>query len=153
MGAYPGRVPPDATNPPPELPEQGLKVALVINIGSDRADMYGFQPRKAYNLKYGTANGKAAYAYTPIGEAKGDTARSEVIMCPRRDHRHAEHLADFRNCNAPIAVAPKTASILGALFSLLRFGDSAARPDQRTEDPAWWSCGSGCCTAKAVYPK
>lgn len=149
VGAYDNAVPPDTTNPPTEP----YTLALVINRSFRRADMYGFQTLTPYNLVYQKdSTGRAGFKFRGVLGEVGEEAVGNVTMCPRKDHKHEKLDVGFRSCDGMIAVVPK-ASILGpALARLLRFFDSAARQPRPDEDPAWWSCGSGCCVAKAVYP-
>jgi len=145
MTAYGNTLPPDANNPP----ARPLKVAFVVNLGSYTTDMYGLRAGTSYDLIFrrNSTTGLGEFVFDPIGP--GALVTGEVRMC--EGHRPAPGPdANFRTCVEAAPAAPNTSSILGpALSKLLRLLDTTA--SQRDEDPAWWACGSGCCTARKVY--
>lgn len=150
IGAYPNSRPPDAANPP----ESPIKVARVINLGRHRTWMYGLDGRTQYDLVYrkNDVTKKGEFAFEPLRRIDGRVkATGDVTMCP--GHAAAPRAdADFKACDQITALG-RPASILGpSPSSLLRFLNTGSARQGRGENPAWWACGTGCCTAAPVSP-
>lgn len=149
IGAYANSQTPDTLNPP----ATPLKIARVINMGRYRTAMYGLNRETQYDLVFQRrADGRGEYVFEPLRRRPEghEQAREGVTMCPR--HRAAPSPdADFRACGAlPPRVVSKASMVGAPLSALFRILDLVSIG--RGEDPAWWACGSGCCTALPVYP-
>lgn len=148
IGAYRNGQNADPAHPP----ATPLKIARIINTGGFRTQMYGLERLTQYDLVFqrNDSTGLGEYVLEPITRFMGrDKVKGDVNKCPGHERLGQRPDADFRGCDDPPPSIPRLAAMgpsLGPLIRALTQGFAAG------EDPAWWACGSGCCTAKAVYP-
>ena len=150
IGAYASAKNADMNNPP----ATPLKVARVISLGSYETEMYGIEPHRQYDMLFQRGENGAEIVFEPITRTRRAKEKAKVDYC-RGHPRLSWSEADFRGCNPRPPRAPTRAimsagplNLLAGAVTWIRQFDSANRPP--AEDPAWFSCTSGCCTAMSI---
>lgn len=151
IGAYASAWTADTAKPP----ETPLKIARIINTGRYETERYDLKAYTQYDLLFRRgADGRAELVFEPITRSTAPSKKSTVGGCPGHPILKRSD-ADFRSCERPLRIATMKASMIGEPFSLLlrALTVTIAAVKGRgasVEDPAWFSCTSGCCTAMAT---
>jgi len=159
IGAYQGAHLADVNNPP-NVP---MRVALISNMGTYTTDMYDLQPNTVAEydlyLQRDTA-GTAQWELVPIYKVPGMAIVRKRGKAKGCGHRPATvDDADFRQCDSkggsPIVMSSMEVPGMGLAVPALMIKAvtariRAAQPPGQVEDPAWFSCSSGCCTAEPL---
>jgi len=159
IGPYEGARLADVNNPP-SIP---MRVALISNMDPYTTDMYGLQSNTVAEydlyLQRDTA-GAAQWELVPIYKVAG-----RAIVRKRGKAKGCGHIAapvddaDFRKCDSkgglPIVTSSMEVPGMGLAVPALMIKAvtarmRAAQPPGQVEDPAWFSCSSGCCTAEPL---
>lgn len=148
IGAYASARTADTANPP----RAPLKIARVINTGAFETEMYALKGHTQYDLLFqrNATTGRAEFVFEPITRLIGERKRRGGVNACRGHKPGPRSDADFRSCDdAPPRMTE--ASMVGAVPAGLFRALVAEGGGYASEDPAWFSCTSGCCTAMAVY--
>lgn len=157
IGAYPGAQSADSANPP----AKPQKIARIINTGAHETVMYDLKPftQAEYDLVF--QRDSVGQPLLVLVEISRITAmhiafkKGKINNCHHTPTTFAD--ADFWDCSHPRPSLPVIAraslvpvDILGqAVRSFL--GALRKTTDQPSdEDPIWFSCTSGCCTAVSL---
>lgn len=158
IGAYAGAQSADSANPP----EKPLKIARIINTGAQETVMYNLKPytQAEYDLVFQRdSDGRPQMVLVEIDRAT--TTRSTFKKGGINNCHHARATfadADFWDCSHPRPSLPVIAraslvpvdilaQAIGSFVGELK--KIAGKPMYSSEDPIWFSCTSGCCTAVA----
>lgn len=158
IGAYAGAQSADSANPP----ETPLKIARIINTGAQETVMYNLKPytQAEYDLVFQRdSDGRPQMILVEIDRAT--TTRSTFKKGGINNCHHARATfadADFWDCSRPRPALPVLARasllpvdiLVPAVRSFVgELRKMAGKPEYDSEDPIWFSCTSGCCTAVA----
>lgn len=151
IGAYAGAKNADINNPP-KVP---LKIAHIINTGAYETEMYGLRPfsRASYDLIFRSDADTALLELIPIERtpgAGGARKKGKPQGCGHPAARESD--ADFWDCRPrpPRVLAASLFSSDGVRTLAVQFLAALKPGSAGAEDPAWFSCTSGCCTPMSL---
>lgn len=158
IGAYAGAQSADSANPP----EKPLKIARIINTGAQETDMYNLKPytQAEYDLVFQRdPAGRPQMVLVEIDRATSTRSTFKKGGINNCHHARATFAdADFWDCSHPRPALPVLARasllpvdiLVPAVRSFVgELRKMAGKPAYSSEDPIWFSCTSGCCTAVA----
>jgi hypothetical protein len=156
IGAYSGAQRADSANPP----ARPMKIAHIINTGTHETIMYDLKPftQAEYDLVFQRdAAGQPELELVEIPRITGTLSinkKGKIKNCHHAPATFAD--ADFWDCAPPRPIIPVVAEASLFPFGILaRATRSFVGELTKTshslmyppEDPIWFSCTSGCCTA------
>jgi hypothetical protein len=152
IGAY-SKAKDSNTGSPPATP---VKVAMIINTGSYETINYNLLPHSRvayYDVEFYNNAGTAAWRLVPHLLIASDTVgllKGSGHVNPCRHKAAKKSVADFWDCddgehwNTAAMGMGLSPDLIDAVIAVLK---QAGVKTPAEEDPIWFSCTSGCCTA------